>query len=251
MNLQATRQARRIGDLRFAAGDPLSARRYYAEAIDEARDIGAEHEQGLASLGLASALLELGDVTRSAPHGEPRWSLLDRAGAPTAEIEAARRLVGRRGIGRGRHGEDANDATPMRVGIVGAGVMAEAMIAGLIANSAVTPRMLAASIRAGIDARRWRSATASTRGGEPGCAGRGGGRGARRQATDAGAGHARASRPAGADQVVLSIVAGATCAPWSTVSSTRPSCGRCPTRPQIRRGMSVWSASEACTARPA
>ncbi len=40
LTLQSTRQARRIGDLRAAAGDPASARRYYAEAIDEARDIG-------------------------------------------------------------------------------------------------------------------------------------------------------------------------------------------------------------------
>ena len=56
MTLQATRQARRIGDVRTAAGDPASARRYYAEAIDEARDIGAEHEQGLAALGMGRAL---------------------------------------------------------------------------------------------------------------------------------------------------------------------------------------------------
>ena len=33
----------------------------------------------------------------------------------------------------------------MRVGIIGAGVMAEAMIAGLLANKAVTPELLAAS----------------------------------------------------------------------------------------------------------
>ena len=33
----------------------------------------------------------------------------------------------------------------MRVGIIGAGVMAEAMIAGLLANRAVTPELLAAS----------------------------------------------------------------------------------------------------------
>ena len=64
-----TRQARRIGDLRAAAGDPGSARRYYAEAIDEARDIGAEHEQGLAALGLGRSLLELGDVTGGAAPG--------------------------------------------------------------------------------------------------------------------------------------------------------------------------------------
>jgi pyrroline-5-carboxylate reductase len=34
---------------------------------------------------------------------------------------------------------------PMRVGIIGAGVMAEAMISGLLANRAVTPDLLAAS----------------------------------------------------------------------------------------------------------
>ncbi len=33
----------------------------------------------------------------------------------------------------------------MRVGIIGAGVMAEAMIAGLVADHAVTPELLAAS----------------------------------------------------------------------------------------------------------
>ncbi|MEP7082111.1 MAG: hypothetical protein ABI841_03940, partial [Chloroflexota bacterium] len=61
LTLQAVRLARRIGDIRWAGGDPSSARRYYAEAIDEARDIGAEHEQGLASLGLGRAMLDLGD----------------------------------------------------------------------------------------------------------------------------------------------------------------------------------------------
>ena len=65
MTLEATRQARRIGDLRTAAGDPDTARRYYAEAIDEARDIGAEHEQGLAAVGLGRALLDLGEVTQA------------------------------------------------------------------------------------------------------------------------------------------------------------------------------------------
>ena len=94
MNLQAARQARRIGDLRFAAGDPESARRYYAEAIDEARDIGAEHEQGLAALGLASSLLQLGDVTSSRRLASASESLLVRAGAPIAEIAESRRLRG-------------------------------------------------------------------------------------------------------------------------------------------------------------
>ena len=94
MTLQATRGARRIGDLRFAAGDPESARRYYAEAIDEARDLGAEHEQGLAALGLGHALLQLGDVTGSRRLAGAAEVLLDRAGAPIGEVEQARRLKG-------------------------------------------------------------------------------------------------------------------------------------------------------------
>lgn len=92
--LHAARQARRIGDLRTAAGDPASARRYYAEAIDEARDIGAEHEQGLAALGLGRALLEIGDVTQARRLASAAADLLDRAGAPAAEIGAARALLG-------------------------------------------------------------------------------------------------------------------------------------------------------------
>jgi tetratricopeptide (TPR) repeat protein len=92
--LQAARQARRIGDLRSAAGDPDSARRYYAEAIDEARDIGAEHEQGLAALGLGRALLELGEVTTGRRLAGAAETLLARAGAPEVEVGAARRLRG-------------------------------------------------------------------------------------------------------------------------------------------------------------
>ena len=94
MTLQAARQARRIGELRAAAGDPESARRYYAEAIDEARDIGAEHEQGLAALGLGHAMLQLGDVTGARRLAGAAEGLLDRAGAPAGEIEEARRLRG-------------------------------------------------------------------------------------------------------------------------------------------------------------
>lgn len=95
MALQATRQARRIGDLRAIAGDPHSARRYYAEAIDEARDIGAEHEQGLAAHGLGRALMELGRVTEARRMASAAVDLLARAGAPDAEIAAARELLGR------------------------------------------------------------------------------------------------------------------------------------------------------------
>ena len=94
MTLQAARQARRIGDLRVAAGDPASARRYYAEAIDESRDIGAEHEQGLAALGLGRALVDLGEVTGGRRMASAAIDLLERSGAPDAEREAAQRLLG-------------------------------------------------------------------------------------------------------------------------------------------------------------
>jgi tetratricopeptide (TPR) repeat protein len=90
----AIRQARSIGDLRAAAGDPGSARRYYAEAIDEARDVGAEQEQGLAALGLGRAMLELGQVTQARRLGAAAVDLLDRAGAPGDDVTAARRLLG-------------------------------------------------------------------------------------------------------------------------------------------------------------
>jgi tetratricopeptide (TPR) repeat protein len=94
LTLQAARQARRIGDLRWAAGDPASARRYYAEAIDEARDIGAEHEQGLAAVGLGRALLDLGSVSEARRLAGAAVELLERSGAPTDELAAARGLLG-------------------------------------------------------------------------------------------------------------------------------------------------------------
>jgi hypothetical protein len=94
LTLQAARQARRIGELRSAAGDPSSARRYYAEAIDEARDIGAEHEQGLATLGMGRAMLDLGDVSEGRRLAGAAVDMLDRARAPSGEIEAARALLG-------------------------------------------------------------------------------------------------------------------------------------------------------------
>jgi hypothetical protein len=94
MTLQAARQARRIGDLRAAAGDPGSARRYYAEAIDESRDIGAEHEQGLATLGMGRAMLELGEVSAGRRLAGAAIDLLGRSQAPAGEIEAARALLG-------------------------------------------------------------------------------------------------------------------------------------------------------------
>jgi tetratricopeptide (TPR) repeat protein len=93
--LESTRQARRIGDLRVAAGDPMSARRYYAEAIDEARDIGAEHEQGLAAFGLGRALMDLGGVSEARRLASASIDLLERSEAPPDEVRAARELLGR------------------------------------------------------------------------------------------------------------------------------------------------------------
>ena len=106
LTLQAARQARRIGDLRSAAGDPGSARRYYAEAIDEARDIGAEHEQGLAALGMGRAMIELGEVSAGRRLAGAAVDLLDRARAPAGEIEAARALQGTEVPVGGRSEED-------------------------------------------------------------------------------------------------------------------------------------------------
>lgn len=94
MTLAATRQARRIGDIRVAGGDPFSGRRYYAEAIAEARDIGAEREQGLAALGLGRAELDLGNVTVARRLAGIAEELLGRSGAPDVEMDAARELRG-------------------------------------------------------------------------------------------------------------------------------------------------------------
>ena len=140
---------------------------------------------------------------------------------------------------------------PMRVGIIGAGVMAEAMIAGLLANRAVTPGMLTAS----HPRRERRELLAERHGFQPVAANR-----------DA-LPHADivvlAVKPQmlarvmrelrgkiGQDQVVLSIVAGATLRTLvdglqhAAVVRAMPN-----TASQIRRGMTVWSPSEACTAR--
>jgi hypothetical protein len=94
MTLAATREARRIGDIRVAGGDPRAARRYYAEAISEARDIGAEREQGLAALGLGRAELDLGNVTVARRLAGIAEELLARVGAPSEETTAARELRG-------------------------------------------------------------------------------------------------------------------------------------------------------------
>lgn len=94
MELAATRTARLIGDLRLAAGDPASSRRYYAEAISEARDIGAEREEGLAALGMGRAALQRSEVTTARRLGRIAEELLVRCGAPEDEIAAARELSG-------------------------------------------------------------------------------------------------------------------------------------------------------------
>lgn len=94
MMLAATRAARLIGDVRAAGGDPESARRYYAEAISEARDIGAEREEGLAALGMGRAHLELGDVTTARRLAQIATDLLERCAAPPEEVAAARELRG-------------------------------------------------------------------------------------------------------------------------------------------------------------
>ncbi len=108
LTLQAVRVARRIGDVRSAGGDPASARRYYAEAIDEARDIGAEREQGLAAVGLGRALLELGDVTTARSVGRAATELLERADAPAAEVARAAALQGtEKTVGEDRPREEA------------------------------------------------------------------------------------------------------------------------------------------------
>lgn len=94
MDLEATRAARRIGDVRAGGGDPASSRRYYAEAISEARDIGAEREEGLAALGMGHAELELRNVTTARRLGQIALDLLERCGAPEEEKAAARDLRG-------------------------------------------------------------------------------------------------------------------------------------------------------------
>ena len=94
MDLEATRAARRIGDVRASGGDPASSRRYYAEAISEARDIGAEREEGLAALGMGRAELELRNVTTARRLGQIALDLLERCDAPEEERAAASELRG-------------------------------------------------------------------------------------------------------------------------------------------------------------
>lgn len=139
----------------------------------------------------------------------------------------------------------------MRVGIVGAGVMAEAMIAGLVADRAVRPEELVAS-----HPRRERRETLAERHGIRAV-------GSNREALAGSEVVVLAVKPQmltrvmrelrgrlEPEQVVVSIVAGATIRTLvdglqhAAVVRVMPN-----TPSQIRRGMSVWAASEACTSR--
>lgn len=138
----------------------------------------------------------------------------------------------------------------MRVAIVGAGVMAEAMIAGLLADHAVAPEALVAS-----HPRRDRREALVTRHGIRAVA----------HNAEALAGAeivvlalkpqmlgrvmaelAPALRP---EQVVLSIVAGATLRSLATGLAHPAVVRAMPNTPaQIRKGITVWAAAPACTA---
>jgi hypothetical protein len=108
MELAATRAARAIGDVRTAGGDPDSARRYYAEAISEARDLGAEREEGLAALGMGRAEMDRGEVTTARRLAAISFDLLERCHAPAEEIAAAAELRGtEKPVGEPSAGEEA------------------------------------------------------------------------------------------------------------------------------------------------
>ena len=139
----------------------------------------------------------------------------------------------------------------MQVGIVGAGVMAEAIIAGLIADRAVAPERLSAS----HPRRERREVLAERHGIHPVAANRD-------ALTDAEV-VVLAVKPQmlvrvmrelrgrlNPDQVVVSIVAGATIHTLVDGLQHAAVVRAMPNTPsQIRRGMSVWAASDACAAR--
>ena len=139
----------------------------------------------------------------------------------------------------------------MRVGIIGAGVMAEAMIAGLLADRAVVPdRLLASHPR-----RERREALAERHGISPVAA--------NRDALVDGDVIVLAVKPQmlarvmrdlrgrlDPAQVVVSIVAGATIRSLTAGLGHEAVVRAMPNTPsQIRRGMTVWAASDSCTAR--
>jgi pyrroline-5-carboxylate reductase len=139
----------------------------------------------------------------------------------------------------------------MRVGIVGAGVMAEAIIAGLVADRAVEAGKLVAS----HPRRDRRDILAERHGVRPVAA--------NREALAGAEVVVLAVKPQmlgrvmrelrgelSADQVVVSIVAGATIRTLVDGLQHASVVRAMPNTPsQIRRGISVWSPSEACTAR--
>ena len=139
----------------------------------------------------------------------------------------------------------------MQVGIVGAGVMAEAIIAGLIADRAVAPERLSAS----HPRRERRELLAERHGIHPVAANRD-------ALTDAEV-VVLAVKPQmlgrvmrelrgrlSPDQVVVSIVAGATIRTLVDGLQHAAVVRAMPNTPsQIRRGMTVWAASDACAAR--
>jgi pyrroline-5-carboxylate reductase len=139
----------------------------------------------------------------------------------------------------------------MKVGIVGAGVMAEAIIAGLVADRAVE----AAALVASHPRRERRDALAERHGIHPVAA--------NREALTGAEVVVLAVKPQmlgrvmrelrgdlAAEQVVVSIVAGATIRTLVDGLQHAAVVRAMPNTPsQIRRGISVWSASEACTAR--
>jgi pyrroline-5-carboxylate reductase len=139
----------------------------------------------------------------------------------------------------------------MRVGIVGAGVMAEAIIGGLVADRAVETSALVAS-----HPRRERREALVERHGIQAVA-------ANRDALSGTEVVVLAVKPQmlgrvmrelrgelSADQVVVSIVAGATIRTLVDGLQHAAVVRAMPNTPsRIRRGISVWSASEACTAR--
>jgi pyrroline-5-carboxylate reductase len=139
----------------------------------------------------------------------------------------------------------------MRVAIVGAGVMAEAMIAGLLADRAVPASRLVAS-----HPRRDRRELLTERHGIRVAAGNA-------EAVDAADIVVLAVKPQmlgsvmrevgpalAKGQVVLSIVAGATVRTLTTGLDHAAVVRAMPNTPsQIRRGITVWTASSACTGR--
>ena len=139
----------------------------------------------------------------------------------------------------------------MRVGIVGAGVMAEAIIAGLVADRAVEAGTLVAS----HPRRDRRDALAERHGIQPVAANREALAGAevvvlavKPQMLGRVMRELRGELSAG--QVVVSIVAGATIRTLVDGLQHAAVVRAMPNTPsQIRRGISVWSPSEACTAR--